>query len=79
MALPALLLSFSALASTAQAATVLSAPSQTFNGIGGSAAWWPHDLYNFPEPVRQNLSNLLWSEDGLGLSSYRYNLGGGGM
>jgi hypothetical protein len=59
-------------------AVVLSAPAQTFNGVGGSGAWWPHDLHKFPESVRQNVSNLLFSEQGLGLSSYRYNLGGGG-
>ncbi|KAF8148371.1 glycoside hydrolase superfamily [Mycena galopus ATCC 62051] len=39
----------------------------------------PHDLFNFPETVRQNLSNLLFSPTGLGLSSYRYNIGGGGV
>jgi hypothetical protein len=62
----------------ANSALVLSAPAQTFDGVGGSGAWWPHDLYQFPESVRKNLSNLLFSQDGLGLSSYRYNLGGGG-
>ncbi|QRW24543.1 Cellulase (glycosyl hydrolase family 5 protein) [Rhizoctonia solani] len=36
--------------------------------------------YNhFPESVKRNLSDLLFSEKGLGLSSYRYNLGGGGL
>jgi hypothetical protein len=60
-------------------ATVLSTRAQTFNGVGGSGAWWSNDLYHFPESVRRNLSDLLFSEQGLGLSSYRYNLGGGGM
>lgn len=36
------------------------------------------DLIHFPVSVRENLANLLWSANGLGLSSYRWNLGGGG-
>ncbi|KAF8663662.1 hypothetical protein AX16_000904 [Volvariella volvacea WC 439] len=67
------------LASSVDAATVSSTPAQTFTGIGGSGAWWPNDLYNFPETVRQNVSFLLFSPDGLGLSSYRYNIGAGGV
>ncbi|KIK60772.1 glycoside hydrolase family 30 protein [Collybiopsis luxurians FD-317 M1] len=62
-----------------QSATVSSTVAQTFLGVGGSGAWWPHDLFNFPDSVRQNLSSLLFSQSGLGLSSYRYNLGGGGV
>lgn len=61
------------------AAAVSSAAAQTFLGIGGSGAWWPMDLYHFPEATRQNLSALLFSQDGLGLSSYRYNIGSGGV
>lgn len=61
------------------AATVSSTPAQTFTGIGGSGAWWPNDLWHFPETVRQNLSSLLFSPSGLGLSSYRYNVGAGGV
>ncbi|QRW05986.1 glycoside hydrolase family 30 protein [Ceratobasidium sp. AG-Ba] len=78
MVIPAVLL-LSSLFSFANGAVVLSAPAQTFAGIGGSGAWWPHDLYQFPDSVRRNLSNLLFSQEGLGLSSYRYNLGGGGL
>lgn len=37
------------------------------------------DLYNFPDDVRQNVSDLLFSDDGLGLSSYRWNVGAGGV
>jgi hypothetical protein len=62
-----------------KAATVSSTPAQTFTGIGGSGAWWPNDLWNFPEVTRQNLSSLLFSSNGLGLSSYRYNVGAGGV
>ncbi|KAF8058694.1 glycoside hydrolase [Lyophyllum atratum] len=61
------------------AASVSSTPAQTFHGIGGSGAWWPNDLYKFPEATRQNLSTLLFSPSGLGLSSYRYNIGAGGV
>lgn len=61
------------------AATVSSAPAQTFTGIGGSGAWWPNDLWHFPDTTRQNLSSLLFSQSGLGLSSYRYNVGAGGV
>ncbi|KAJ7469618.1 glycoside hydrolase [Mycena latifolia] len=61
------------------AAAVSATPAQTFLGVGGSGAWWPHDLFNFPESVRQNLSSLLFSQAGLGLSNYRYNIGGGGV
>lgn len=60
-------------------ATVSSTVAQTFLGVGGSGGWWPHDLFNFPDSVRENLSTLLFSETGLGISSYRYNLGGGGV
>jgi O-glycosyl hydrolase len=61
------------------AAAVSSIPAQTFLGIGGSGAWWPMDVYHFPEASRQQLSNLLFSQDGLGLSSYRWNIGAGGV
>ncbi|RDB25248.1 Endo-beta-1,6-galactanase [Hypsizygus marmoreus] len=63
----------------ATSASVSATPAQTFHGVGGSGAWWPMDLYNFPEATRQNLSALLFSPSGLGLSSYRYNIGGGGV
>jgi len=61
------------------AAVVASAPSQTFDGVGGSGAWWPYDLYNYPQSVRDNLTQLLFSQSGLGISSYRWNVGGGGV
>ncbi|KAJ7250638.1 glycoside hydrolase [Mycena rebaudengoi] len=60
-------------------ASISATPAQTFLGVGGSGAWWPHDLFNFPEAVRQNLSTLLFSQSGLGLSNYRYNIGAGGV
>ncbi|KAK0438170.1 uncharacterized protein EV420DRAFT_1273023, partial [Desarmillaria tabescens] len=33
--------------------------------------------YRFPEVTRQNLSDLLFFQDGLGMSSYRWNTGKG--
>ncbi|EJU00965.1 glycoside hydrolase family 5 protein [Dacryopinax primogenitus] len=57
----------------------LTQPAQTMQGIGASGAWWPLDLYNYPDAVRQNVSYLLFSSDALGLTSYRYNVGGGGV
>ncbi|KAF7313116.1 hypothetical protein MKEN_00997500 [Mycena kentingensis (nom. inval.)] len=65
--------------STTRAVTVSNTLAQTFTGIGGSGAWWPHDLFRFPDAVRQNLSTLLFSQSGLGLTSYRFNIGGGGV
>ncbi|KAF5352043.1 hypothetical protein D9758_009439 [Tetrapyrgos nigripes] len=75
--LPALLVA--AVLPYVNAATVSGTPAQTFSGIGGSGAWWTIDLFQFPEEVRQNVSSLLFSQAGLGLSSYRYNVGGGGV
>ncbi|KAK0455350.1 glycoside hydrolase [Desarmillaria tabescens] len=60
-------------------ASVSSSAAQAFLGVGGSGAWWPMDLYHFPEATRQNLSDLLFSQAGLGLSSYRWNVGSGGV
>ncbi|KIY46137.1 hypothetical protein FISHEDRAFT_23695, partial [Fistulina hepatica ATCC 64428] len=59
--------------------TVSSTTAQTFLGVGGSGAWWPYDLYEFPDDVRANLSAMLFSDNGLGISSYRWNIGGGGV
>ncbi|GJJ15260.1 hypothetical protein Clacol_009536 [Clathrus columnatus] len=54
-------------------------PAQTMRGIGASGAWWPLDIYHYPESVQNRVADLLFSEDGLKLTSYRYNLGGGGV
>jgi hypothetical protein len=39
---------------------------------------WPNDLINFPKEVQEQLGSFLFSKDGLHMSSYRYNMGGGG-
>jgi O-glycosyl hydrolase len=49
-------------------------------GFGASGAWWPIDLARFDPAVRQRLAALLFAPapDGIQLSVYRYNIGGGG-
>jgi hypothetical protein len=51
------------------------------NGIGASGAWWPISLSKFPENIKEQAAHRLFSrsDDGLGLTSYRYNVGGGGV
>lgn len=56
-----------------------STPGQVINGIGASGAWWPNDVFNFPESVREQVAELLFGPSGAGLTSYRYNVGGGGV
>ena len=53
--------------------------SQTMQGFGASGAWWPIDLVDFSPDVRQQVAELLFGPDGLALSAYRYNIGGGGV
>ncbi|KAF2725384.1 glycoside hydrolase family 30 protein [Polychaeton citri CBS 116435] len=53
-------------------------PKQTINAFGASGAWWPNDLIHFPQSVQDDLARFLFSEDGIYLSSYRYNMGGDG-
>ncbi len=55
------------------------AVSQTMEGFGASGAWWPNDLGRFPVSVQEHVANLLFGSDGIGLSAYRYNIGGGGV
>ncbi|MFH9083956.1 glycoside hydrolase [Streptomyces sp. NPDC017673] len=60
------------------AAEVSPHAAQTIDNIGASGAWWVNDLKNFDPEVRARVAGLLFSEDGLDLSAYRYNIGGGG-
>ncbi|TFK49535.1 glycoside hydrolase [Heliocybe sulcata] len=65
---------------TALAAVITSTTSQAIHGIGASGAWWPIDLYLYPESSRAEIARLLFDPDpGVGLTDYRYNLGGGGV
>jgi O-glycosyl hydrolase len=59
-------------------ATVGSRPLQVMAGFGASGAWWPNDLVNFAPAVQQQVANMLFGSSGIGLSVYRYNIGGGG-
>jgi hypothetical protein len=49
--------------------------STSFEGWGISLCWWANIKY--PEHVKNELINLLFSPDGLELNIARYNLGGG--
>ena len=60
---------------------------QTFEGFGSSGAWWAQQVGGWnnidPEsgiPVRDRISQLLHSKtEGIGLHTYRYNIGGGSV
>ncbi|MFI9804470.1 glycoside hydrolase [Streptomyces sp. NPDC052301] len=75
----ALLGSPSARAADAPAAAEVSPhAAQTIDDIGVSGAWWVNDLQHFDPAVQARVARLLFSADGLDLSAYRYNIGGGG-
>lgn len=59
-------------------AEVSPAPAQTIEAFGASGAWWVNDLAGFAPAVQQRVADLLFGADGLALSAYRYNIGGGG-
>ncbi|MDR1465159.1 MAG: hypothetical protein LBJ11_07680 [Oscillospiraceae bacterium] len=51
---------------------------QTMEGFGASGAWWAQAVGGWPEDVRAEIMKLLYSKtEGLGMTTYRYNLGGG--
>ena len=66
------------LATTAPA-VVDSAVVQTMQGFGAAGAWWPNDLVKFAPGVRNHVADLLFDQNGIWLSAYRYNVGGGGV
>jgi O-glycosyl hydrolase len=49
-----------------------------FEGFGASGAWWARDTGGMPAGARSHIARLLFSRSGLGLTMYRYNIGGGG-
>ncbi|MFF5140517.1 glycoside hydrolase [Streptomyces sp. NPDC013157] len=61
------------------AAEVSPHAAQTIDDIGASGAWWVNDLQHFSPKVQARVAKLLFSKQGLDLSSYRYNIGGGGV
>lgn len=56
---------------------------QTMEGFGASAAWWAQDVGGWTEKdasgeeVRTAILKLLYSDEGIDLDIYRYNLGAG--
>jgi O-glycosyl hydrolase len=60
-------------------ARVAAAPAQTIEGFGASGAWWPNDLVKFPANTQRDVAAMLFSPQGIALSGYRYNIGGGGI
>lgn len=51
---------------------------QRIEGFGASGAWWAQNLGTWSSPSRNRVAQLLFSRSqGIGLSQYRYNIGGG--
>jgi len=65
--------------SAMQVTRVDATPAQTTQGFGASGAWWPNDLVHFSQAVQDQVAAMLFGPDGLALSVYRYNIGGGGV
>lgn len=62
-----------------QTATISAAAQQTIAGFGAAGDWWSNDLHYFPDQVQQQVAEMLFTDKGLSLSQYRYNIGGGGV
>ncbi len=58
---------------------VEAAGQQVIDGFGASGAWWSGPVYGMPLATRQEVGRLLFSGNGLALSQFRYNIGGGGV
>ena len=51
---------------------------QRIDGFGASGAWWSQNLGTWQDARRREVASLLFSRThGIGLSQYRYNIGGG--
>jgi len=51
---------------------------QVIDGFGASGAWWAQDVGGWEEQKRTRIADLLFDDEkGIGLSIYRYNIGGG--
>ena len=66
-------------APAATGAAVITAPAQTIAGFGASGAWWVDDLTKFSAGAQAQAAGLLFTDSGIDLSQYRYNIGGGGV
>ncbi|MEV1083266.1 RICIN domain-containing protein [Streptomyces sp. NPDC050211] len=67
-------------AAAADAVTVRIDPSyqqQEFEGWGTSLVWFANATGGYPAPIREQLVDMLFGEDGLRLNIARYNIGGG--
>jgi len=54
------------------------ADHQTIESFGAAGAWWAQDVGGWEEEKRTLVADLLFSQErGIGLSIYRYNIGGG--
>ncbi|HXJ62959.1 MAG TPA: glycoside hydrolase [Actinomycetota bacterium] len=60
-------------------AVVSAAPAQAIDGFGVSGAWWPGDLVHFSAAAQQQVSSMLFGQNGIASSIYRYNIGAGGV
>lgn len=63
---------------TTVSARVSAERSQTVLGFGASGAWWPAEIDQFPAEAQAQVASMLFGTDGIQLSRYRYNIGGGG-
>lgn len=59
-------------------ATVSATAAQTMAGFGASGDWWVNPVRYFPASAQRRIAGLLFTSQGLALSQYRYNIGGGG-
>lgn len=54
------------------------AQAQTIEGFGAAGAWWAQDVGGWEDEKRDLVADLLFGrEKGIGLSFYRYSIGGG--
>lgn len=51
---------------------------QQWQGFGASGAWWSGPVGSFSAAAKAKVGQLLFSNTGLALSQFRYNIGGGG-
>ena len=48
-------------------------------GFGASGDWWVNPAGYFPPAAQRHIAQLLFTGQGIALSQYRYNIGGGGV
>jgi O-glycosyl hydrolase len=60
------------------APALITTKAQTIDGFAASGAWWVNDVSNFSATAKSQVADALFGSSGLGLSIYRYNIGGGG-